>query len=65
MSPMSFLTSMVARSRISSSKLLVSFHEDGSARSLINTTGFHADNTVLYDIDDTDAVLAAQLVQLA
>ena len=39
-------------------------HQDGSARSLINTTGFHADNTVLYDIDDSDSVLSADLVQL-
>ncbi len=37
-------------------------HENGSARSLINAAGLHAYNTVLYDIYDTDAVLAAQLI---
>ena len=40
-------------------------HQDRSAGSLINAAGFHADNTVLYDIDDADAVLCAQLVQSA
>ena len=36
-----------------------------SAGSLINAAGFHADNTILYDIDDADSVLCAQLVQSA
>ena len=40
----------------------MSLHKDGSARSLINTTGLHADNTVLNDIDDADSVLAAEFV---
>ena len=40
-------------------------HQDRSAGSLINAAGFHADNTILYDIDDADAVLCAQLVQSA
>ena len=46
-------------------ELLMCFHQNGSARSLIDTAGFHADNTVLYDIDDADAVLCAQFVQSA
>ena len=41
----------------------MSLHEDGTARGLIDTTGFHTYNTVLYDIYDTDTVLATQLVQ--
>ena len=41
----------------------MSLHEDGAAGSLIDTTGLHTYNTVLYDIYDTDTVLAAQLVQ--
>ena len=60
--PMSFLTSMVARSKTSSSSCLMGFHQDGSAGSLIDAAGLHADNTVLHDIHDADAVLAAQLV---
>ena len=43
----------------------MSFHEDGSAGSLIDAAGLHADDTVLDDVDDADAVLAAQLVELA
>ena len=39
-------------------------HQDGSARSFINATGFHTNNTVLNNINDTDAVLTAKLVQL-
>ena len=38
-------------------QLLMCLHQDRSAGSLINAAGFHADNTVLYDIDDADAVL--------
>ena len=38
--------------------------QDRTARSLINTAALHANQTVLNDIEDTDAVLAAQLVQL-
>ena len=41
----------------------MSLHEDGAAGSLIDTTGLHTYNTVLYDIYDTDTVLAAQFVQ--
>ena len=41
----------------------MSLHEDGTAGSLIDTTGLHTYNTVLYDIYDTDTVLTAQLVQ--
>ena len=44
-------------------QLLVSLHQNGTAGSLIDTTGLHANDTVLYDIYDTDTVLAAQLVQ--
>ena len=40
-------------------KLVMSCHQDCSARSLINTTGFHTNNTVLNDVNDTDTVLAA------
>ena len=46
-------------------QLLMCLHQDRSAGSLINAAGFHANNTVLYDIDDADAVLCAQLVQSA
>ena len=42
----------------------MSRHEDGSARCLIHTTGFHSDDTVFHDVDDSDAVFAAQSVQL-
>ena len=45
-------------------ELLMCFHQNGSARSLIDTAGLHADNTVLHDVDDADAVLAAETVQL-
>ena len=37
-------------------------HQNGSARSLINTPGLHADNTIFYNIDNADAVLSAQLI---
>ena len=40
-------------------ELFVSCHQDSSARSLIYATGFHTNNTVLNDINDTDTVLAA------
>ena len=46
-------------------QLLMSFIKDGSAGSLVNAAGFHAYHTVFHDIHDADAVLAAQLVQLA
>ncbi len=46
-------------------ELLVGLHEDGSAGSFIDAAGLHADDTVLDDIDDADAVLAADLVELA
>ena len=45
-------------------ELLMCFHQNGSARSLIDTAGLHADNTVLHDVDDADAVFAAETVQL-
>ena len=41
-------------------QLLVGLHQDGSAGSLINAAGLHADHAVLYDVYNTDAVLAAQ-----
>ena len=43
-------------------QLTVSLHQNGSARCLIDAAGLHADYAVLYDIDDADAVLAAQLI---
>ena len=46
-------------------ELLVSLHEDRAARCLIDAAGLHADNTVLNDVNDADAVLAAELVQRA
>ena len=46
-------------------KLFVSFHQDCSTRSFINTTGFHTNNTVLNDINDTDTMLAAKFVEFA
>ena len=46
-------------------KLFMCFHKDCSTRSLINTTGFHTNNTVLNDVNDTDTVLAAKFVQLS
>ena len=39
-------------------------HEDGSAGSLVYTTGLHTNNTVLNDIYNTNAVLSAKSVQL-
>ena len=45
-------------------KLVMCCHQDRSARSFINATGFHTNNTVLNNINDTDAVLTAKLVQL-
>ena len=35
------------------------FVKNGSTGCFIYTTGLHADNTVLYDINDTDTMLAA------
>ena len=40
----------------------MSFEKDRSARSFINTTGLHADHTVLNDIGDADSVLSAELI---
>ena len=40
-------------------------HQDCSARSLVNTSGLHTDNTVLDDIADADSVLAAKLIEFA
>ena len=45
-------------------KLVMCCHQDRSARSFINATGFHTNNTVLNNVNDTDAVLTAKLVQL-
>ncbi len=59
-----FLASIVSRSRIKFFKLFVSCHQDRSARSFIDTTGFHSNNTVLNDINDTDSMLSAKFVQL-
>ena len=39
-------------------------HQDGSARCLIYTTGFHTNNTVFYDIYDTDTMFTSKSVQL-
>ena len=44
--------------------VMCGLHQDGSARCLIDAAGLHAYDTVLDDIHDADAVLAAQLVQL-
>ena len=41
-------------------QLLMCLHQDRSAGSLINAAGFHADNTVLYDIYDADAIFNAE-----
>ncbi len=45
--------------------MLVCLHQDRSAGSLINAAGLHANDTVFYDINDADAVPAAQFVLLA
>src|SRR3954470_3727048 len=37
--------------------------EQRSARRLVDASGLHADETILDEIDDTDTVLAADLVQ--
>lgn len=44
-------------------QLLVGKVEDGAAGSLVNAPVLHADQPVLHDVQDADAVLAAQLVQ--
>ena len=41
------------------------FHEDRSAGCLVHAAGFHTDNAVLDDVNDTDTVCASELVQLA
>ena len=38
--------------------------QNGAARSFINASGLHADQTVFYQISQTDAVCTAQFVQL-
>ena len=38
--------------------------QDGAAGGLVDAVILHADETVLHDIDDADAVLAAQIVEL-
>ena len=47
-----------------SSSFCVRCVQDRAARSLINAAALHADQTVLDDVEDADAVLAAELVQL-
>ena len=44
--------------------MLVSEVQNGSARRLVNTAVLHAHQTVLNDVDNANAVLAAQLVEL-
>ena len=39
-------------------------HEDRKTRGLIDATALHADDTVLDDVDDTDAVLTTELIEL-
>ena len=45
-------------------ELLMCRAEDCAARSLIDAAGLHADDTVLDDIDNADAVLTAEHVEL-
>ena len=40
----------------------MSFHKNCSARSLVYTTGFHTNYTVLYDVNDADTMFAAKYV---
>ena len=60
-----YLTDLVAESLADPAvkdqflELLMSCHQDSSARSLIYTTGFHTNNTVFNNVNDTDTVLAA------
>ena len=44
-------------------ELLVSRVQNGTARGLINASGLHADQSVLDDVQDAAAVLAAELVE--
>ena len=44
-------------------QLLVGKVEDGAAGSLVNAPVLHADQPVLHDVQDADAVVAAQLVE--
>ena len=46
-------------------QLIVGFHQDGSSGGLINPAGFHADDAVFHDIDNSDSVLAAKAVELS
>ena len=39
------------------------FHQDRSARSFINTAGFHSNNTVFYNVNDSDSVFSAKFVE--
>ena len=39
-------------------------HQDGSSRSLVHAAGFHSYHAVFYDINNTDSVFSAKLVQL-
>ena len=41
----------------------MSFIENRSARSLINSAALHAHKTVFYEIEDSAAVLSAQFIQ--
>ena len=45
-------------------QLVMCFHQDGSARSLVYTSGFHSYHTVFHDIYNTDAMFSAQSIQL-
>ena len=45
-------------------QMLVSEVQNGSARRLVNTAILHAHQTILNDVDNANAVLAAQLVKL-
>ena len=45
-------------------QLVMGFHQNRSARSLVDAAGFHSNHTVFYDIYDADTVFSAQLVQL-
>ncbi len=46
------------------SSTLMGLVQDGTAGSLIDAAALHADQTVLNDIQQADAVLAAELVQV-
>ena len=45
-------------------QLIVSFHQDSSTRGFVYTTRFHTNDTVFYDIDDTDTRYRQRYVDL-